>query len=112
MRQASRFLLYAGYSISSMPFNQVIVSRRFMWRLMIIATFVGAVAACAEGYWRQAVVFPFSLGAIIALHPLMDRNLSTFVDRAMFRERRTWICIAFLVAGSILLLFLHLYLLS
>jgi hypothetical protein len=95
-----------------MPFNQALVSRRFVWRLTILATVLGVVMALFLRRWDKLMALPFSVGAIAALHPLMDKNVPTLVDGVMFRQRRTWVGIAFLVMGFLIMLSLHFHLLA
>jgi hypothetical protein len=53
-----------------------------------------------EGYpWISLL---FGLPAIILLHPLMDKDVATFVGADLLRSPRTYIAIALIVAAGLL----------
>ena len=84
---------------------QAIVSRRFLWRLMILPVGVRMVFGPP---FRGVSQFPWIsaanvCAAIVVLHPVMDKDLPLSVGSDMLKSLRTYVGAALLIAAYYLL---------
>jgi hypothetical protein len=80
---------------------QAIVSRSFLWRLMILAAGVRFVVGppfqgVSQFPWISAA---YVSAAIVVLHPVMDKDLPTLVGPDMLKSLRTYIGAGLLIAA-------------
>ena len=87
------------------PIFRAVVSRRFSWRLMILAARISPLVTITfftgwQGYpW---VVLPFVYTAIVILHPVMDKDVPSLIGLDTLKSPRTHIAAALLVISQIL----------
>jgi len=84
---------------------QAIVSRRFLWRLMILAVGVRLVfgppfQSVSRFPWISAANV---CAAIVVLHPVMDKDVPLSVGSDMLKSLRTYVGAALLIAAYYLL---------
>ena len=84
---------------------QSIVLRSFLWRIAILAA---AVRLCAGPPFQGVSQFTwvsaaYVCGAIVALHPVMDKDLPLSVGSDMLKSLRTYVGSGLLIAAYYLL---------
>jgi hypothetical protein len=84
---------------------QSIVSRSFLWRILILAA---AVRLCVGPPYQGVSQFPwisaaYVCAAIVVLHPVMDKDLPLSVGSDMLKSLRTYVGAALLIAAYFLL---------
>jgi hypothetical protein len=77
-----------------------IISRRFSWRLIILATCFGFVTGVLVMGWRQYpwAIVPLVAASIVVLNPVMDQDLPTLIGLDMLKSPRTYIFVALHIA--------------
>ena len=84
---------------------QAIVSRRFLWRLMILAAGVRLLVGppfqgVSQFPWISAA---YVCAAIVVLHPVMDKDLPLSAGSDMLKSLRTYVGAALLIAAYYLI---------
>src|ERR1700736_4223258 len=83
---------------------RAIVSRRFSWRIMILAACCGFAIWIQVMGWREYpwVAVPFVVTSIVVLHPIMDKDLPSLIGLDMLKSWRTYVAVALNIVAVLL----------